>query len=228
MNPRFHPAEPALVLFDIDGTLLDSYAFDTELFLRAVQEHTGRRISGDWGAYTHATDSGLLREACPELDAEAVAAIRARFTALTREHLAAQPGGAEGGHLGIPGAAAFVEALLDRRDLRVGVATGGWRQTAELKLRHIGLGDALEVGRLALATATDHYDRAEILRKAQARALNGRTPAHRVYFGDGEWDRRTCAALGVAFVAIGHRVEHAPRFPDFRDAPALLAAAGLA
>jgi FMN phosphatase YigB (HAD superfamily) len=220
---------PQVVLFDIDGTLLDSYAFDTRLFLDAVEAETGRRISGDWNSYTHATDTGLLMEAIPGLDAQTERSIKNRFADATKAHLVTQPGGAEGGHLALPGVRAFIERLAENPGLHLGIATGGWAETAEAKVRHVGLGALLDAGRLAMATASDHYDRAVIMRLAADRALQGKAipPSAWVYFGDGEWDRRTCAAMGVRFIGIGERVQHQPRFADFSEPDGLLRATGL-
>lgn len=40
-----------LVLFDIDGTLVESYDFDTECFQAAIQDVLGVTIRPDWGHY---------------------------------------------------------------------------------------------------------------------------------------------------------------------------------
>jgi FMN phosphatase YigB (HAD superfamily) len=218
---------PHLVLFDVDGTLLDSFDFDTALFLQAVQEVTDKTISGDWNAYMHATDSGLLQEAFPQAGPELEQSVKKVFTAATRSYLMALPGGLEGATLAIPGAADFVRLLVDQPYCAVGIATGGWRETALLKLRHIGLGPLLDAGNLPLATASEHHDRQVIMQLAAEQALAGRTPISHTYFGDGQWDKRTCAALGWSFVAIGERVAHQPRFSDFRQAEAIMKAAGI-
>jgi beta-phosphoglucomutase-like phosphatase (HAD superfamily) len=162
--------EPILVLFDVDGTLINSYEFDTELFVQAVREVTGMVISGDWASYTYVSDGGVLQE---EIARQGLAGnadewerkVKERFTQMTQEHLHASPGNLEK-----PGARQFVEHLLDRRDCVVGVATGGWGATARLKLQHIGLGKHLANGRLALATSSDHHNRLAIMRLAERRA----------------------------------------------------------
>ncbi len=247
--------QPVLILFDVDGTLVNSYEFDTELFVQAVREVTGMVVSGDWGSYTFVTDGGVLQEEIARQGLQGNAdeweyKVKERFTQLTQEHL-----GKLNGNLEKPGARQFVEHLLNRKDCAVGVATGGWSGTARLKLQHIGLGSYIAEGRLALATSSDHHNRLSIMRLAERRAranwmplqtqplsaepvvqnaplagTEGQVQAQqnqRIYFGDGPWDQRACADLGYHFIGIGQRVEHPFRFDDFSDSAAILRAAGL-
>lgn len=57
------------VIFDVDGTLVDSYGLDTELYCRAVNEVLGQAsIRKDWAEYTHVTDAGILAEILQDND----------------------------------------------------------------------------------------------------------------------------------------------------------------
>ena len=49
-----------LVMFDIDGTLIESSDFDTECFRAAVKDVL--KIPVDTKNYRHVTDSGILRQ----------------------------------------------------------------------------------------------------------------------------------------------------------------------
>lgn len=51
-----------LVMFDIDGTLVESYDFDASCFVQAVQNVLDICIDTDWSKYVHVTDSGILDE----------------------------------------------------------------------------------------------------------------------------------------------------------------------
>ena len=51
-----------LVMFDIDGTLVDSAGFDSELYVEAVRSVLNVEIDSDWNAYEHVSDSGILEE----------------------------------------------------------------------------------------------------------------------------------------------------------------------
>ncbi len=51
------------IVFDIDGTLVDSDEVDGRLFVTAVQRVLGvAGIRSDWTSYKHVTDQGILRE----------------------------------------------------------------------------------------------------------------------------------------------------------------------
>ena len=48
--------------FDLDGTLAESEAFDSELYVEAVRSVLGVDIKADWTGYRHQTDSEILNE----------------------------------------------------------------------------------------------------------------------------------------------------------------------
>ena len=50
-----------LIAFDIDGTLIDSDEFDSELFVQAVQAVLGIDIDDNWSVYRHVTDGGIMQ-----------------------------------------------------------------------------------------------------------------------------------------------------------------------
>lgn len=60
----FRSKEPGihLVVFDIDGTLVDSNEFDGLLYAEAVKRVLGHEIDRTWCNYTSVTDSGILNE----------------------------------------------------------------------------------------------------------------------------------------------------------------------
>ena len=51
-----------LVMFDIDGTLIESYDIDEQCFLAAIDEVLGIQIDSRWERYPHVTDAGILDE----------------------------------------------------------------------------------------------------------------------------------------------------------------------
>ena len=112
-----------LVVFDLDGTLVDSDEFDGALYAKAVRNVLSVDVDEDWSAYRHVTDSGILDEI---LDRHAVGldragvhvAVRERFTALVEDHLAERKGRLPE----VPGAAVFVKRLLARPEVVVAVA----------------------------------------------------------------------------------------------------------
>jgi beta-phosphoglucomutase-like phosphatase (HAD superfamily) len=213
-----------LVMFDIDGTLVDSQGFDTELYVAAVKSVLGVEIDSDWNNYEHVSDSGILAEVIrnvrPDGDATALAArVQECFVGLIRDSLQRAP--AAVGE--IAGAKRLVESLLELPNVRVGIATGGWEQTARLKLAHVGI----EVGLLGFASSSDAQARTKIMQLAAERAMQGQRYVRATYFGDGAWDRRASAALGYDFIAVGNAVAHHVGFADLRETEAILAQLGV-
>src|SRR5579862_9125421 len=56
------------VIFDIDGTLIDSNDFDSRFYASAVRHVLGKdvMIRPGWIDYRHVTDSGILQELCAD------------------------------------------------------------------------------------------------------------------------------------------------------------------
>jgi phosphoglycolate phosphatase-like HAD superfamily hydrolase len=208
-----------LVMFDIDGTLVDSAGFDGALYADAVREVTGVALDQRWGRYEHVSDSGILeqvlRDTRFERGRDALAArVQELFVARVREYLRHEADAVRE----IAGAKRLVERLHAVPSVRVAIATGGWEPTARMKLAHVGI----DVDGLGFASSTDARARTEIMRLAGERALRGGTLTRATYFGDGPWDRQASAELGYDFVAVGRGVSHPVAFDDFRDSDAIL------
>ena len=186
------------VIFDVDGTLIDSHAFDDELYGRALREVLGEVfIRPAWSDYEHVTDTGILREVCREnrLDIRAhEGPVRRRFGELVAAYLS-RPNACRA----IDGGVALFESLRRQPGVHVGIATGGWTHTALMKLQAA----SYEVQGVVLASADDAFARTEILEIARARLPHSDRV---VYVGDGEWDRKACELLGWPFVGIGERL----------------------
>ena len=213
-----------LIVFDVDGTLVQSEEFDWKLYVQAIQTVLEIDIDDDWSGYRHVTDSGILQEIIENADRNKshpnpFTRVKETFVRMMAHHLDDR-----GGRLSeVAGARAFVETLRSRPEVSVAIATGGWRETAMMKLRGIGLNPK----EICLASASDAVSRVEIMRVAEQRALQGMRAERRTYFGDRSWDLKACQELGFDFIAIGNNVSHPKRYPDFRDAEAILEELGL-
>ena len=213
-----------LVMFDIDGTLVDSAGFDTALYVQAVRDVLEIVIDSDWNKYEHVSDSGILAEVLRAArsdgeHAELEARVEQRFVGLVRDYVRREPGAIRE----IAGAKRLVERLLDLSNVRVGVATGGFRTTALLKLTKVGIG----VERLGFASGSDARARTHIMRLAAERAMQGRAFTRATYFGDGPWDRRASAELGYDFIAVGRAVAHPVACADLSETDAILMRLGV-
>ncbi len=206
-----------LVTFDIDGTLVDSNGFDEELFAQAVQEVAGVEFDRTLKSYRHITDSGIVRDVLLQSgisDHRVGDGIKRRFVELIGAHLGEASCAVEE----IPGARALLRRLQSVPHLAIAIATGGWRETAKLKLSSVGI----DVGGIPLATASDAIARVDIMGIAEERAGSGEPFTHKTYFGDGPWDQQASAELGYSFIAVGTEVDHPIRFMDLVDQDAIL------
>jgi phosphoglycolate phosphatase-like HAD superfamily hydrolase len=203
-GPGHKPAK--LAVFDVDGTLTQTYDDDIEAFTGAVRQAFGfEGVSDDWSGYRHVTDSGILdelirdrlgRPATPDDQGAAEAAYGQLYGATV----------AARGVQAVPGAPAFVRRLSAGGDWAVAAATGAWRATAELRLREADIG----IDPACVATASEHMARRDIVQLAIERAAAhwglAEGPegfARVVLLGDGLWDVKTARALGFPFVGIG-------------------------
>jgi phosphoglycolate phosphatase-like HAD superfamily hydrolase len=215
-----------LVLFDIDGTLTRTEAVDNRCYLCALGEALRTtEINSDWASYAEVTDSGIaavLWETCygAPPSSQQLDAVCQRFVALLEQAFAQDADACRA----VPGAAAILTELARRVGFAVGLATGGWLQSAQLKLHHAGLSER----NYPLASASDSCSREAIMTLAAERvATHWRVPGFQsiVYVGDGVWDVKAARRLGWHFVGIGSgesaerlRREGALRvFADYND-----------
>jgi phosphoglycolate phosphatase-like HAD superfamily hydrolase len=205
-------AEPVTVVFDIDGTLVDSDGFDIACFVEAVKEVLGPvKIHEDWRLYRHATDAGILTQILEENGRAGDPAVGERVKEAFGERVRRFLDGG-GACPPVPGAREALEGLK-KDGFLVGIATGGWSHTARLKLERAGI----PLDSYALATSDDSPDRVEIM-KACLRRLGG-DPKRAIYVGNGEWDQRAALRADWAFIGVGPKLRGAcdPWVPDFLD-----------
>lgn len=115
---------PTAVIFDVDGTLVDSNGFGEHCYATAVRTVLGDiDFSTEWGTYRHVTDAGILDEILRDHriqdDGSVRASVREAFGTEVQAYL-------DGGGLCAPFAGAqSVVNKLRARGMRVGLATGG-------------------------------------------------------------------------------------------------------
>jgi|SRR5882672_875556 len=192
-----------LVLFDLDGTLARTSVVDAECYARSLVDAVGLQdVDTDWSRYEDVTDEGILTQLFLERFGRVPAAwerenVRDRFLDLLADRYAANPTEfAE-----VPGACSLVAQLLDGAGWAVALATGGWRLSAEFKIRHAGL----PAGGLPSAFAEDGPSREAIVQAAVERASQRyRQPKFEriVSVGDSLWDVRTARNLELPFLGI--------------------------
>jgi len=185
------------VVFDIDGTLLHPAAVDDALYREAVQAVLGDvHLRPSLHHYDYVTDTGVLSQILSDNGIPAKRdyerEIRAHFVEALKGHMENN-----GPFIEIPGARDILKSLRESTSHAVAIATGGWRESAELKLQSAGL----EYSNLPLASANDHHERTGIMTVALSQ-LGGSFESV-TYYGDGPWDRSACEQLGWRFVPVG-------------------------
>lgn len=185
------------IVFDIDGTLIQSASTDDVIYKESVESVLGQvRFRGSLSDYELITDGGillqLLEDNAVEPESHIIEAIKIEFLNRIQYHISLNGPFSE-----VPGARQLLERLAKSPHHAVAIATGGWRSTAQLKLHTAGF----EVSGIPLATSDDAIDRTEIMKIALARL--GRQFDAITYFGDGEWDKAACHRLGWNFKAVG-------------------------
>ena len=191
-----------IVVFDVDGTLSRTSEVDDDCWIEAARTILGvESMSTDWSDYSHSTDeaiaSDLIRDHLePSVREGMVHRVRDDFANRISRALDADPNLFRA----VPGAEGIFE-LLAEAGWASAIATGGWRRTAEMKLRAAGV----PFEGVPAAHADDAHPREEIVRIAGVRALQDPDDGfgRAVYVGDGVWDVRAASRLGIGFVGIG-------------------------
>jgi len=197
LSKRAGIQEMYATIFDIDGTLLESAAVDDALYRSAVNTVLGSvRLRPSLHAYDYVTDTGILSQILEDngipVTAEVMEDVRSHFVELMKEHI-----DTHGPFVEIPGASRMLRGLTESSLHAVAIATGGWRESAELKLQSAGI----DYSNIPLATANDHRERTGIMQVALSQLGSGLKSV--TYYGDGPWDQDACATLGWRFVSVG-------------------------
>ena len=217
-----------LVMFDIDGTLTETMKVDEECFVRSCEDVFGfADIDTDWSHYPHTTDSGVFHDVFTSRVGRSpteqdVSRFRQHFIQLLAAASSQSP------FAPVAGANKLLSRLAQGGSHRVSLATGGWRDSARLKMASAGMC----FDDHPTATADDALDRESIMALSKQRAAEryGESFACTVYVGDEVWDARACRSVGVPFIGIGAgsratrlSAEGAVRvFPDLSDADIFL------
>lgn len=222
-----------LLLFDIDGTLIDSGGAGVQSLRLVLRELFG--IDDDLRDIEIAgkTDTGIvqqiLRKQKIPLTEANMTAFLDRYVALLKEELPLRKGRV------LPGIAELLARLQERKQNVLALLTGNIERGAKLKLEHYGLWHFFEFG----AFADDHHDRNELGAFVKKRALE----KHAIDFapdaidviGDTPHDITCGKAIGARTIAVTtgkfsrkELAAHEPDriFADFSDVDFLIAELG--
>jgi phosphoglycolate phosphatase len=217
------PTEPIVILFDIDGTLIDTGGAGAASWRLAFDELYG--IPADIGQFT---DAGMTDPDVGRRTFEAVlhrSPERHEFARLLerRLHYLHQTVAESKGYRVLPGVEELLPKLIDEGRL-LGLTTGNVEAAAHVKLHRANLNRFFSFG----GYGSDSTDRAELTRTALRRAslVYGETvdADQAVVVGDTPHDVEAAHAAGMACVGVG---SHHFTADQLRDAGADYAIASL-
>ena len=155
-----------LVMFDIDGTLTESMKVNEECFVRSFKAVFGfADINTDWSHYPRTTDSGIFHDVFTSRigrppTAQETSQFRQHFIQLLAAASSQSP------FKPVVGADRLLSRFAQGGSHRVSLATGGWRDSARLKMASAGMC----FDDHPAASADDALDRESIIRLSRQRA----------------------------------------------------------
>jgi len=192
---------PAILLFDIDGTLLHAGGAGRRAVARVFGERFARREVFDDVRFHGMTDRAIVRgglaRAGLAVDEAAIDAVCAAYLAALADEVPRSDG-----FRIMPGAAALLDALAGRSGLAVGLGTGNLREGARIKLEHARLYHHFRFG----GFGCDAEDRAALLRVGAERGARhlgaGLGDCRIVVIGDTPKDVAAASAIGAESLTV--------------------------
>jgi len=195
---------PSLVLFDIDGTLLDLHGSGRKAFALALEDAFGWADEIEYIQFAGATDLDVLAQIFRRHQREMTPADAERFFAVMPQKLLETSADAE--VTIYPGAVELVARLSEHPDITIGLVTGNIDSCAHIKLEKAGLHGHFTLG----AFGHEHGDRREIAQLALSRAEAGLSPGQtftrKFLIGDTPSDISAAHHIGATSIAVatGH------------------------
>ena len=190
-----------LVIFDVDGTLCDTFNIDVDCFLESVANLYGiTEPNTDWAKYPTVTDLAIticiLEERLNrQPDEDEIQDFKNHSLALLEDYRTKEPWRFKE----IEGASQILPKLNQESEWKVAIASGCFRDSGTLKLKAAGI----DVEDFPAAFAEDAFMREEILQSVVLKALKLYQQNHFeriVSVGDGLWDVRTARNLMLPFL----------------------------
>jgi len=214
-----------LVIFDVDNTLTNTGRTDQDCFLQAVSYvFNVKEIDTDWSHYKNVTAIAILdqilrtKSGKPPRKRE-VSDMRDAFLLNLKERSKKRP--AEFAE--VPGAAQMMTELMKKGDYATAIATGSFADGAAFKLEFA----KIPYKKYCIASGAECFTREELIDIAvtKAKSVYGVANFEKVVsVGDGIWDLKTAANIGMPFIGVGNKSlmeSNGVKYwvNDFRDLP---------
>lgn len=191
----------ALIIFDIDGTLIHYIDAEDQAYLDAIKDISQiDHINHRWDEYNYSTESGILSEIFynslgryPTQQEECF--IKTKYVSSLATALADAPNPCLTG-------AQDIFPQIRKLNWDIAIATGAWLESAEVKLA----GSNMPRHKVPIAHGGDHPERKDIILTAIRRAKDFyRKDDYQtiIYVGDRPWDMKAALALNIGFIGIG-------------------------
>lgn len=186
-----------LIIFDIDGTLIDSVSGYHEVIIKAMTDLGIKEIDPNFNALRHHTDSYALKYNYENFfKRELPLELLDQFESLIVKYLKQEPK-----TIAINGVNEVLSQLRNS-EYAIAFATGSLPESAILKMNEAGL--AMEVA--VLSTSKTSFSRegfvTEAIEKAKSfyKVINFEKV---ISVGDGIWDLKAAQSLNLEFIGIG-------------------------
>ncbi|GAA4959128.1 HAD family hydrolase [Algibacter aquimarinus] len=188
-----------LIIFDIDGTIIDSVNTDDDCFIETFYNlHQIDLTNVDWTNFKNITDIGLTIEIFQKYynrlpSTKEIELIKNHFFELLNNR--------KEEFTEIKDSLSFINYISKIPDFQIGFATGGWKETAELKCNYVGL----DLDEFIFKSSNYHFNRAKIIERVIDEALtkNNINQFETIfYFGDGIWDLKATEELDIEFIGV--------------------------
>lgn len=208
-----------LIVFDIDGTLINVCDLEDKLYLDAVYRSLNKifEINTNWNEYKYSTDAGVFFEIMVNQfsrgpsshESQTVQKYFVEFLeqAFSQNNFLCKP---------LLGAESIFEKIKNI-GWDVAIATGCWQKSAILKLKQANIFS----DNIPLANSNDDYERKKIIEIAIERAktfYKKHFYSNIFYVGDMQWDQRAAEELNIGFIGVGNSWDLAnTRFLSLND-----------
>lgn len=193
-----------LVIFDVDATLVYSNKLDSKCFATTYESIYGLPFPTiDWRKYPHVSDTTIFKAVIHEHFNRAATEkeetyFKQTFVANITKNRALRPNEFHQ----VPFAKRMIEQLLGDDRFIVGVATGGWKAPAIVKLNFVNI----PANQLIITGADGKETREEILKETITIAQTQYENIERiVYVGDAIWDITTTRNMNLPLIGIRYK-----------------------